>query len=57
MSRVHFRGAMHPSRAIRFPYQPAAPRRQRARGVYLATVIGTALAAVLVLGLSGGFRP
>jgi hypothetical protein len=54
--RVRFAGAMHPSRAVRFPYQPA-PRRQPVRGVLLAFVIGTALAAVSFIGLSGGFRP
>lgn len=42
-------------------HRKAPPRRQRGRlhmrSALLATLIGTALALVLFLGLSGGFRP
>jgi hypothetical protein len=70
MSRRHTRAnAMHPRNAIPFAgrghYRPALhvrpprphPDVHAVAGWVLATVLGTALAAVLFIGLSGGFRP
>jgi hypothetical protein len=63
--RAHRANAMHPANAIPFAgrghYRPdprrATPRATALRGAALATFIGTALAAVLFVGLSGAFRP
>jgi hypothetical protein len=52
---------MRPSRAIRFRRPDPRPRDRRLRSQVfdsaLAVLLGLALAWVLFLGLSGGFRP
>jgi len=64
MSRVRFAGHLHPRHYVRGhtrDAQHARPLPQRGRGrirgALLAALIGAGSAAVVFIGLSGGFRP
>lgn len=64
MSRVRFAGHLHPRPYVRghtLDAQHAQPLAKRGagriRGALLAALIGAGSAAVVFIGLSGGFRP
>jgi hypothetical protein len=64
MSRVHFAGHMHPHHYVRGharapQHARPIPHRGRGliRGALLAALIGAGCAAILFIGLAGGFRP
>jgi len=52
MSRLRFRGHMHPAHAVRFPYQPP-PKHPRLRNAVTAIVLGLVAAAIFAFGPGG----
>jgi hypothetical protein len=60
MTTHHFAGHMHPRHYVPLPSRALSHPRGRTSttaSVALAAFIGAALGVVLVIGLSGGFRP